>query len=115
MRGRVGRCFAMIACGDGAPDILEAGLLASRGHGARLQVEPSPCRYQAVTAVPEVRTETLQAGDEFLILACDGIWDVLTVQEVGKGWGRAWKGGSEEWIGVTADRFPRVKRAGELS
>ncbi|KAL6779395.1 hypothetical protein ACKKBG_A12165 [Auxenochlorella protothecoides x Auxenochlorella symbiontica] len=37
--------------------------------------------HQAVTAVPEVRTETLQAGDEFLILACDGIWDVLTVQE----------------------------------
>lgn len=25
----------------------------------------------------------LQPGDEFLILACDGIWDVLTNQEVG--------------------------------
>jgi protein phosphatase 1G len=36
---------------------------------------------QAVTAVPEVRGERLQEGDEFLVLACDGIWDVLTNQE----------------------------------
>ncbi|KAL4450727.1 hypothetical protein ABPG77_001083 [Micractinium sp. CCAP 211/92] len=36
---------------------------------------------QMVTALPEIRRETLQPGDEFLILACDGIWDVLTNQE----------------------------------
>ncbi len=37
---------------------------------------------QIVTAVPEVRQLGLQSGDEFLLLACDGIWDVLTNQEV---------------------------------
>lgn len=43
--------------------------------------QPFP-RVQMVTAMPEIRRETLQPGDEFLILACDGIWDVLTNQEV---------------------------------
>lgn len=38
---------------------------------------------QMITAAPEVRTLELQAGDEFLVLACDGIWDVLTNQQVG--------------------------------
>lgn len=36
---------------------------------------------QMVTAFPEIRQQTLQPGDEFLLLACDGIWDVLTNQE----------------------------------
>lgn len=37
---------------------------------------------QMVTAVPEIRRMRLQPGDDFLLLACDGIWDVLTNQEV---------------------------------
>ena len=37
---------------------------------------------QMVIAVPEVRHLCLEEGDEFLILACDGIWDVLSNQEV---------------------------------
>lgn len=40
-----------------------------------------PAEAQMVTASPEVRKERLQEDDEFLILACDGIWDVLTNQE----------------------------------
>jgi serine/threonine protein phosphatase PrpC len=40
-----------------------------------------PPQRQMVTANPEVRTLKLEQGDEFLILACDGIWDVLTNQE----------------------------------
>ena len=35
---------------------------------------------QMVTAVPDVRCEPLKRGDEFLIIACDGIWDVLSSQ-----------------------------------
>ena len=33
-------------------------------------------------ATPDIEAFTLEEGDEFLILACDGIWDVLTNQEV---------------------------------
>jgi serine/threonine protein phosphatase PrpC len=33
---------------------------------------------QAVTAFPEVKQTEIGPDDDFLILACDGIWDVLT-------------------------------------
>ena len=41
-----------------------------------------PPAEQIVTAYPDVRK--LQLGDEveFMILACDGIWDVLSNQQV---------------------------------
>lgn len=38
---------------------------------------------QIVTAVPDIAVQQLRPGDEFILLACDGIWDVLTNQEVG--------------------------------
>jgi len=34
-----------------------------------------------VSAAPDVREFQLEVGDEFLIVACDGLWDVLTHQE----------------------------------
>ena len=34
----------------------------------------------------EIRTEVLSDKDEFMILACDGLWDVLTSQQVGHRW-----------------------------
>jgi serine/threonine protein phosphatase PrpC len=33
-----------------------------------------------LTAEPEVTTHTLQEGDEFLLLGCDGLWDVFPSQ-----------------------------------
>ncbi|XP_058980488.1 probable protein phosphatase 2C T23F11.1 [Musca domestica] len=33
-------------------------------------------------AYPDVETRTIDEGWEFLVLACDGIWDVMTNQEV---------------------------------
>jgi serine/threonine protein phosphatase PrpC len=34
-------------------------------------------------AIPEVLHEALDpARDEFLVLACDGVWDVMTAQQV---------------------------------
>ncbi|KAL6650991.1 hypothetical protein ACP70R_009916 [Stipagrostis hirtigluma subsp. patula] len=37
---------------------------------------------QAVTAFPDVRTEEINDDAEFMIIACDGIWDCMTSQEV---------------------------------
>ena len=37
-----------------------------------------------VLAVPEVGMHRLTAAAEFLILACDGIWETLSDQQVGR-------------------------------
>lgn len=37
---------------------------------------------QIITAEPDVEQITLTSEDRFFVLACDGIWDVLTNQEV---------------------------------
>ena len=39
-----------------------------------------PPEQQAVTAYPEIKEQTLGPNDDFIIIACDGIWDVLTSQ-----------------------------------
>jgi len=33
-------------------------------------------RDQMITALPDVRTMTLSESDRFMVLACDGIWQV---------------------------------------
>jgi serine/threonine protein phosphatase PrpC len=40
-----------------------------------------PHTEQMVVATPDITEFEVQEGDEFLILACDGIWDVLSNQE----------------------------------
>mmetsp|Transcript_15836 Transcript_15836/g.29010 ORF Transcript_15836/g.29010 Transcript_15836/m.29010 type:complete len:312 (-) Transcript_15836:9-944(-) len=41
-----------------------------------------PPHEQMITAAPEIQSCTLSEEDDFLVLACDGIWDVLTSQEL---------------------------------
>lgn len=36
---------------------------------------------QMVTCDPEVRQVARQANDQFIVLACDGVWDCLTSEE----------------------------------
>lgn len=40
-----------------------------------------PHTEQMVVATPDITDFELQDGDEFIVLACDGIWDVLSNQE----------------------------------
>jgi protein phosphatase 1G len=37
---------------------------------------------QMITADPEIRIENLTSDCDFIILACDGIWDCLSNQEI---------------------------------
>ncbi|KAI9204755.1 phosphatase 2C-like domain-containing protein [Polychytrium aggregatum] len=41
-----------------------------------------PPEQQIVTANPDITEQTLDQNDEFVVLACDGIWDVLSNQQV---------------------------------
>ncbi|KAF1928520.1 PP2C-domain-containing protein [Didymella exigua CBS 183.55] len=41
-----------------------------------------PPEQQIVTAFPDVETHEINADDEFLVVACDGIWDVQSSQAV---------------------------------
>lgn len=40
-----------------------------------------PCE-QLVSPEPEIYVERRQDDDEFLVLACDGIWDVMTNEDL---------------------------------
>lgn len=40
-----------------------------------------PPERQMVTAFPELSTEDITEDTDFLVLACDGIWDILSSQE----------------------------------
>lgn len=41
-----------------------------------------PAEEQAVTALPDVLEHDITKDDEFVVLACDGIWDCLSSQQV---------------------------------
>lgn len=41
-----------------------------------------PAEKQMVTANPEINTASLCNDDDFMVLACDGIWDCMTSQEL---------------------------------
>ncbi|ODV86038.1 hypothetical protein CANARDRAFT_28088 [[Candida] arabinofermentans NRRL YB-2248] len=41
-----------------------------------------PAEEQAVTAYPDVIEHDVSSDDEFVVLACDGIWDCLSSQQV---------------------------------
>lgn len=53
-------------------------LAVSRAFGDK---EYKSGQHQLVIATPEIRVERLTSDDEFLLLACDGLFDVFTNQE----------------------------------
>eukprot|EP01062_Namystynia_karyoxenos_P059162 TRINITY_DN5058_c0_g1_i1.p2 TRINITY_DN5058_c0_g1~~TRINITY_DN5058_c0_g1_i1.p2 ORF type:complete len:387 (+),score=125.21 TRINITY_DN5058_c0_g1_i1:87-1247(+) len=48
----------------------------------QFKTSPLPAEQQMVTALPEVRYAPLSPEDEFLVLACDGIWDCRSSEDV---------------------------------
>ena len=40
-----------------------------------------PRAAQVITAEPDIMVHALEGSDEFLILACDGVWDVMSNQQ----------------------------------
>jgi serine/threonine protein phosphatase PrpC len=53
-----------------------------------------------ITAFPDIRVEKIVPGEtQFLILACDGIWDCLTSQEA---------------VNMVGDLIPKKKRVSEV-
>ena len=38
-------------------------------------------KEQMITALPDIMSETLTAQDDFIVVACDGIWNSLSSQE----------------------------------
>ncbi|XP_066350644.1 probable protein phosphatase 2C 42 [Miscanthus floridulus] len=62
---------------------IDDGIAISRSLGDLLYKDNNNLgpEQQAITAFPEVRTEEITQDDQFLIIACDGIWDCLTSQQ----------------------------------
>jgi protein phosphatase PTC2/3 len=44
--------------------------------------ESKNAEEQIVTAYPDVESKDLSNDHEFILIACDGIWDVMTNEEV---------------------------------
>ncbi|ETN72319.1 protein phosphatase 2C [Necator americanus] len=63
---------------------VNGGLNLSRAFGDHSYKKNTdlPLRDQMITALPDVKMETLQPNDEFLVVACDGIWNSLSSQQV---------------------------------
>jgi len=54
----------------------------SIGDGDYKDSESLPQEKQAITCVPDIVEREVKTNDEFLVLACDGLWDVMDNQDV---------------------------------
>ncbi|CAF3847097.1 unnamed protein product [Adineta steineri] len=63
---------------------VSGGLNLSRAIGdhAYKKTAKLPAEEQAITALPDIRTLTLADQDEFMVIACDGIWNFMSSQDV---------------------------------
>lgn len=55
---------------------------------------------QMITCVPEIRRHNMTRNNEFVVIACDGIWDCLT---------------SQECVNLVRDHFSTSRGAGNIS
>lgn len=56
---------------------------SSAGDHSYKQVKELSADKQMITALPDIKVETVNPKtDEFMVLACDGIWNSMTSQQV---------------------------------
>lgn len=63
---------------------VNGGLNLSRAigdHGYKMKADLPP-EEQMISALPDIKQLTLEKEDEFMVLACDGIWNFMTNEEV---------------------------------
>jgi len=62
---------------------VNGGLNLSRAIGDHVYKRTSslPAREQMITALPDIETADITDKDEFIVIACDGIWNYLSSQE----------------------------------
>uniref|UniRef100_A0A915PUD6 protein-serine/threonine phosphatase n=1 Tax=Setaria digitata TaxID=48799 RepID=A0A915PUD6_9BILA len=63
---------------------VNGGLNLSRALGDHFYKKNAalPLKEQMISALPDVKQYKILQGDEFIVIACDGIWNSLTSQEV---------------------------------
>jgi len=63
---------------------VSGGLNLSRAIGdhAYKKTTSLPAKEQAITALPDIRTLMLEDQDDFMVIACDGIWNFMSSQDV---------------------------------
>ena len=62
---------------------VDGDLAVSRALGDFIYKDPElPSEKQKVSPVPEIRIHKRSAGDRFMVLACDGVWDVMSNVDV---------------------------------
>jgi len=80
---RAGGCILEQRCPRGSVYRVNGDLSLSRALGDLRYKQNSSLRPQdqLISSAPDVRTFRRQPNDEFLVLACDGVWDVLSSQQ----------------------------------
>ncbi|KAG1703130.1 hypothetical protein DVH05_008042 [Phytophthora capsici] len=73
----ISRVYSAVGAGLAVQRETSTYLAVSRAFGDRSLKKPTPL----VSSEPEIKQFTVQDDDLFLILACDGIWDVLSDQD----------------------------------
>ena len=78
-------CRILDAGGDVKSKRIDGDLAVSRGLGDfRFKDSELPPRGSKVTATPDIIINPRHKDDEFVLLACDGVWDVMDTAQCGK-------------------------------
>eukprot|EP00796_Vickermania_ingenoplastis_P007278 gene7278-5122_t len=64
------------------PSVVSLGVTRAIGDAGFKLEEYTDGKPSGVIAVPEVKSTKLSPEDEFLVIGCDGLWDVMTYAEV---------------------------------